>query len=82
MTLVCVTVCVCVCVSAQFLRSTLNRQPCERLLTSPHRHLLHEAPVTLLGTFVRLPSVCTVIRSTTDASIGLPALQPVKVKKR
>ena len=33
----------------QFLRSTLSRQPCERLLASPQRHLLHEAPVTLLG---------------------------------
>jgi len=33
----------------QFLKNTLNRQPCERLLASPRRQLLCEGPVTLLG---------------------------------
>ena len=34
----------------QFLRGLLSRQPCERLLSSSKRRLLHEGPVTLLGT--------------------------------
>ncbi len=33
----------------QFLRMTLQRQPCERLLASPKRQLIHEGPLTLLG---------------------------------
>jgi len=38
---------------AQFLRGLLSRQPCERLLSSSKRRLLHEGPVTLLGNVVR-----------------------------
>lgn len=37
----------------QFLKSTLNKQPCERLLASPKRQLLHEGAVTLLGEFLQ-----------------------------
>ena len=33
----------------EFLKSTLTKQPCERLLASPKRQLLHEGPLTLLG---------------------------------
>ena len=33
----------------QYLRGTLSRQPCERLLASPRRQLLCEGPVTLIG---------------------------------
>ncbi|ELT96068.1 hypothetical protein CAPTEDRAFT_140689, partial [Capitella teleta] len=32
----------------EFLKSSLNKQPCERLLASPKRQLLHEGSVTLL----------------------------------
>ncbi|CAD5112790.1 DgyrCDS2002 [Dimorphilus gyrociliatus] len=32
----------------EFLKATLHRQPCERLLASPKRQLLHEGPLTLL----------------------------------
>ena len=33
----------------QYLRASLSRQPCERLLASPRRQLLCEGPVTLIG---------------------------------
>lgn len=36
----------------QFLKATLHRQPCERLLASPKRQLLHEGPLTLLGRLI------------------------------
>ena len=35
----------------QYLRASLSRQPCERLLASPRRQLLCEGPVTLVGQF-------------------------------
>jgi len=35
----------------QYLRASLSRQPCERLLASPRRQLLCEGPVTLIGQF-------------------------------
>ena len=41
--------CVNFCLLCQFLRVTLQRQPCERLLASPKRQLIHEGPLTLLG---------------------------------
>ena len=43
--------CVNFCFLCQFLRVTLQRQPCERLLASPKRQLIHEGPLTLLGSF-------------------------------
>jgi len=42
----------CCCVCCQFLRGLLSRQPCERLLSSSKRQLLHEGAVTLLGKVV------------------------------
>ena len=39
----------------QFLKQTLSRQPCERLLASPKRQLLHEGQLMMMGEF---PSSC------------------------
>ena len=33
----------------EFLKATLNRQPCEGLLDSPRRQLLHEGELMLTG---------------------------------
>ena len=33
----------------EFLKTTLSRQPCERLLASPKRQLIHEGELSLTG---------------------------------
>jgi hypothetical protein len=38
----------------QYLKSTLLRQPCEKLLGCPTRQLLHEGPLTLVGKYYNI----------------------------
>ena len=43
--------CIACFLAEQFLKGSLCRQPCERLLASPKRQLLYEGPLTLVGMY-------------------------------